>query len=825
MLDQQRRKDDTYPCLPRLIRRIRLILAYCDSLMRGIGFRSEALSSHFVCPSCCTRLFGDGYLRGSSVHTLRTRYTAQQLKMFSTQAYSPWIFKPIKTIWNSLKLKHTEPSESPFLMQALSFNLDTHRRTEAELKRGDGKPYKSLTSELMDTYYSTDDGIIDYLDRETPDIAVYAFLGPEQVQTITYNLPEPSFAEALSLLTPSHFIEPHKRLHRRFHPAVAYAKGYKTLEVIFDEFKRVLHFAVERRREAGFILGIAEYTHLLDCARSMGDADMADWLWYDMAVDEIEPTTACYNHYMEAKGWHHAYVSKEKYNLRFTPWVYRKRSYINRNTGYQGYGTGAENSVRKEVLQLYDEMVAKGQQPDEVTYISIMTASSREGHIVAVNNVLKTVWNIDVEQIMAHEDPANIPPVKQFSPTSPLHPTSRLLYAVAHIFGSNNDLSTALQLVDFISTSYNIPIPDSVWLELVEWSFVLSSERWGPRAKENSVGKVPKETVKALFDTMTSNPYNVKPTIPLYDMLITTSWTRSRLDHTLKYMREGCALFQETLKRRDTAKQAFVEHLLTLLPENIQWQVKLKKTYQRLQGNLWKSSLEIPTNAFMATHPDSAAANGSVADAKEQLQQMREAKKYIHYLREDLDAQITGKAPSYINERWAQRQIRRLELRERQETAEPHEPSISINLSVIKKYRTMKAAFNLEQLNTSRDATIIERWVRLLLDGRRWDQDVDHWQFRLIPRLLQEWERFLPQYTYYNIRTGVVEFQPASFWPNGKRERPEKGLSDLDLRLSDPEENKFLKAIFTVIGEHPNGCMAYSHNPQVSLHKVAPAVG
>ncbi|EEH10001.1 conserved hypothetical protein [Histoplasma capsulatum G186AR] len=790
--------------------------------MRGIGFRSEALSSHFVCPSCCTRLTGDGYLRWYTVRPgHRARFVAQQSRKLSTGAYSPWSFKRLKTAWNASKLKDPEGSEPPFLLQALSFNLDTHRRTEADLKRQDGRPYKTFTTELMDTYYSMEDGILDYFDRENPDMVVYAFLGPEQIQSITYNLPDSAFAVALSLLTPSHFIEPHKKLHRRFHPAVAHAKGYKTLEVTFDEFKRVLHFAVEKRRGAGFKLGISEYTHLLDCARSMGDADMADCLWHDMRVDGIEPNTACYNHCMEAKAWHHAYVSKEKFNLRFTPWVYRKRSYSDKNVGYQGYSTAGENSVRQQVLRLFDEMVSSGQKPDEATYVNVMIASSREGHIVAVENVLKTVWNIDVELILTREDPANIPPVTQFNPTDPLHPTSRILYAVSHIFGSNNDLSTALRLVDFISTHYKIPIPDSVWLELIEWAYVLSVKRWGPRAEENSVGKVPKETVKRLFDTMTSSPYNVKPTLPLYDMLISTSWSRCNLDDTLKYMREGYALFQESLRRRNTAKYAFVDHLLNFLPEKIRTQVTLKNNYQRLITNLQKSGLGARMGNYTSAPLDPVARNEAIREAKRAQYQLDLANRLMPYWREEAKAKETGMAPSYLNRRWVRRQLSRLNAIEAEDPMDPdlandteEVDTPAVSLSMIKEYRAMKAAFNLEQLNTSRDASFIERWVRLLIVGRRWVPDTDRWERQLLPRFLREWEAFLPENVYYKTRGGIVEFLPISFWPHGKRERPEKGVTDRELGLYDSDEGVLLTDYFEIIGERPNARLDDSHDTE-----------
>ncbi|PGG99217.1 hypothetical protein AJ79_08647 [Helicocarpus griseus UAMH5409] len=780
--------------------------------MRGIGFRSEALSSHFVCPSCCTRLLG-------GVRNHRTRYIAQQARELSTDAYSVWSFGPIKSVWNAVQ-KEPESPQPPFLMQALSFNLDTRRLTSAKLRATRrGTPQKRFTPDLLDRYHSPEEDILHYLDRETPDMAVYAFLGPEHIQAVTYNLPDHSFAEALSLLTPSHFVEPHKKLHRRYHPAVAYAKGFKTLSDIFDEFKQVLHFAVQKRREAGFTLGIAEYTHLLDCARAMGDADMADWLWHDMEVDGIEPNTTCYNHYMEAKGWHHAYVSKERYNMRFTPWVYKKRSHhaSTRSPGYQGFGTGPENSVRKSVLQLFDEMVANGHHPDESTYINVMVASSRENHIVAVENVLKTVWNIDVRSIMTSDDPGKVPPVAEFEPSSPLHPSSRLLYAVAHIFGSNNDLSTALQLVDFISTHYNIPIPEHVWLELLEWSFVLSARRWGARAEENSVGKVPKETVGTLYETMV-NVYKVKPTLPMYDMLISATWTQNSVETTKKYMREACVLFEESLMRRDAARHAFIQHLLKIVPERYRWQVEQEATLLRLRANLLKSGLPRTSSGLIALPPIRRVLIDRQKVDHVERRRLLQVNKYMRSLREEQEAQLTGKSPDYLKSRWVKRELMLLKKSPSDVKSMPAANSVelSVDISMIKDYRAMKAAFNLEQLNTSRDATIIERWVRLLFAGR-W-KDNDDWEFRAIPDLINEWERFLPKDTYYKIRSGVVEISPISFWLNGRRERPEKGLSDMELGLGGLAPKMLLKGVFEVIGNHSR------HPREVYDTRAEPAV-
>ncbi|KAF3483440.1 uncharacterized protein GIQ15_02764 [Arthroderma uncinatum] len=389
-----------------------------------------------------------------------------------------------------------------------------------------------------------------------PGKVMAIFLDPANNDYIMRQLPATTFIEALRLLSPSYFVEPWRKIQRSFHSSAALYAKVEPLEMIFTKFAKNLTTIVEARRQAGHTLGLAEYTHLLDCARSMGNESMANTLWESMIADGVTPDVLCYNHYMEAKVWNMAFIPKENHSLRSTPWIYRKRRQGTSNPNYRGYKTGT-NGVRDEVHDLFKDMVVHGLDANESTFIQLMIASGREWDIASVKDTLKTVWNIDTSLLQSGEE--NLPPVTPYPTSSPLHPTDELLLAVAHIFCTNNDISTALQLVDFISVSYNVPIPRRTWMELFVWSYILSTNRYGPNPEDNMLGHIPKDSVIGIFKTMTSEPYNIEPTLQMYDVLTKLNWGRQAVDPTEKFMRDGRELFNTTLKKRRALSRNLIQ--------------------------------------------------------------------------------------------------------------------------------------------------------------------------------------------------------------------------------------------------------------------------
>ncbi|KAL9117974.1 MAG: hypothetical protein Q9187_005483 [Circinaria calcarea] len=173
----------------------------------------------------------------------------------------------------------------------------------------------------------------------------------------------------------------------------------------------------------------------------------------------------------------------------------------------------------------------------------------REGDMAGVRSILRKVWDIDVDAILELDDDSFITN-NQPSHQSPSYPTQHLLFTLAHVFGSNNELPAALRIIDYISRKYSIEIDDETWAQLFEWTFVLSTPRYKGRKSDGAqLGQLPLASVENLWNTMTSEPYNVKPTMPMYNRRIRNLWKRQMLDPMLEAMRAGKKLHNQQVKR------------------------------------------------------------------------------------------------------------------------------------------------------------------------------------------------------------------------------------------------------------------------------------
>lgn len=391
----------------------------------------------------------------------------------------------------------------------------------------------------------------------------HAFQSPEYGQVFA-RLPPAVFVEALRLLSPTYFVEPSKeiqgRLYLRHVPS-----GVSFLRQTFAEFSRRLSEIVTARRYVGHNIGLAEYAHLLECAGSMGDVPMADGIWLQMSDDGMEPSVECYNHYMEAKAWYNAHFVGENHHIASTAHTYRKRGYNSRSRGYSGYSTGA-GGTRDQAHRLLKEMMDKGLEPDTDTYSHLMVASSRERDIGAMIEILKDVWNVDTETLI--QNPTEHSPVTRYPISSPLHPTFGLLHAVAHGFCANGEFSVALQLVDFISRKYDMHIPERTWHELFTWSFQIASRHYRADTKKedrNNGSRLPTTTVLDVHSTMTSEAYNISPSMRTQDSLVKAKWYRQTWNQLLYDFRAGVDTFTKTLSKRDQLQ----DELDSLVPGNV----------------------------------------------------------------------------------------------------------------------------------------------------------------------------------------------------------------------------------------------------------------
>ncbi|KAI7560298.1 hypothetical protein KC317_g9815, partial [Hortaea werneckii] len=160
----------------------------------------------------------------------------------------------------------------------------------------------------------------------------------------------------------------------------------------------------------------------------------------------------------------------------------------------------------------------------------------------------------------------------RYPSTSPLHPTPSLLTTLAHAYGINNAIPTALKVIDHFSRCYALSIPHATWSELLEWTFVLSVPRTGQKAHHDGTraGQLPLSAVGDLWETMTGGTtttmkadgegeverkgYNVQPDMRMYDYLVKNLVLRDMGPEILDRMREGRDLY---LRSRKAAKEAW----------------------------------------------------------------------------------------------------------------------------------------------------------------------------------------------------------------------------------------------------------------------------
>ncbi|KAJ5713231.1 uncharacterized protein N7483_010412 [Penicillium malachiteum] len=516
----------------------------------------------------------------SSWHSFRLRIPESSLSSWTRvaplQTHYTGRTRPIST---SVKLSSPAPWESTQSKQ----NSIRRTRRWSNSRKSQSKKYsqekpshepveqiRGLPSQKWDSAQAEQD----YADRFYKSLAsgqpniVLALLTDPRSEELVGSLPQTTFIEALHLISPAHFVEPFRKLHHPLHSWSTFLHGVKRAEEIFDDFVKSLYIIGGYRTAAGNFLGLAEYTHLLDCARSMGNAPLAEDLWLSMQKDEVEPDGTCYNHYIGAKVWDHCFVGQEAYNLRVLPRPYKKRRMRDKNVGWRGFSTG-KLSIRRTTLEIFREMRKAGYLPDERTYINVMLASARTGHMQAVNHLLQTVWNIDVEALKGTLDHSTLPPAKAYEPWSALYPTKELLFAVVHAFGINSDISGAVNTIQFISTSYNIPIPDEVWHELFERAYVLSRYREPSESREyeNTVGKISSELVELIFKIMTSEPYNVVPNLQTLRFMMRIAIDRGSLEECRLYLQAAYDLLASTRRQEHDARAIIMALLRAEQPD------------------------------------------------------------------------------------------------------------------------------------------------------------------------------------------------------------------------------------------------------------------
>jgi len=207
-------------------------------------------------------------------------------------------------------------------------------------------------------------------------------------------------------------------------------------------------------------------------------------------------------------------------------------------------------------------MVESGVPGNEETFCLMITAMGREGDLDSIANILKRVWQIDVGALLA-ADETSVPSPRSYPEDSPFYPSNKLLFTLAHAYGTNDNIPLALRLVDYVSGQYSLPIPIEVWNELFQWTYVLSltprvlKRKWVPVQHGKEAGRLPPQAVSSFWDTMISQPYNAKPTLDMYSRFMSSLAYRQRFGEMQLRMEEGRALHRAAVREYTRSRAVF----------------------------------------------------------------------------------------------------------------------------------------------------------------------------------------------------------------------------------------------------------------------------
>jgi hypothetical protein len=361
------------------------------------------------------------------------------------------------------------------------------------------------------------------LEENNPDRILLGLVTPQIGNEFVKSADDKAFTRAICALDPDHFVVPYRDLFRYLKPSLETQpkhRAVKSLEERVASFINILDSLVTQRQEHGHALGLDIYRHLLRCTAAAGIGSFARNVFRKfMPEEEIEPDLACYNYLMEALTWNDAYSRHERYRLRIVTYNMLRRSGETRPPGFSGHGVASplnpknEESIRLEILSIFNELVNQGLNGNEATFCNLMVAMGREGDLGSVKSVLKSVWNIDVDALDKFDEEELESPTF-YEEGSPLRPSARLLTTAVHVFCTNNEVAIGGMLLDYISRNYNLEIPGYTWTLLLEWTYVLSIQHRNSRVERGfGEGRVARRAVESVYHVFHNEPYNVKPKI------------------------------------------------------------------------------------------------------------------------------------------------------------------------------------------------------------------------------------------------------------------------------------------------------------------------
>ncbi|KAI9753087.1 MAG: hypothetical protein M1815_000112 [Lichina confinis] len=349
----------------------------------------------------------------------------------------------------------------------------------------------------------------------------------------------------MKMLDPDRFLEEVVAVHRDISQRMPFERGMQSIVNVLRRYRTAVARLRSIKIKMGLPFDLNDYSWLLKAAKTTGRFREAVAIWTDMEKNRIRPDTSCLNHFLEAELW-----------ARLIRPIHRRRARVEKYWEERDVSRRAReglSDLKEQAIEKYNEMGEDGIKPDTKTFSLLIIAFARQQDLAAVNWVLKDTWGIDASLIL--ETPGQQPePETELSKDSSMRPGTDLLFAVAHAFCINNHVPVALRLVDFIAKRYQIPVPDVVWHEILGHTYLgvaLASDR-GPG---HDVGGLPRSALYNLFDIMSSEPYNVNPTLTLSSYLMSSSNQHVHYKYAVSRLQQGIRHYRHSERVFDRARR------------------------------------------------------------------------------------------------------------------------------------------------------------------------------------------------------------------------------------------------------------------------------
>ncbi|KAK3334444.1 mitochondrial ATPase expression-domain-containing protein [Neurospora tetraspora] len=344
----------------------------------------------------------------------------------------------------------------------------------------------------------------------------------------------------------------------------------------------LVHEAAFRRFRAGSPLLLSDYKVLLRYAGSISDPLLARKIWFHMNVSEKmwERQTDLYAEFLKARFLTEPlYTQNNRHDFRVKPVnLFPEKRFLpyftpdnlsqlrqmnfdetNKRLDRFGQNPGAEHKVEYLMRMLRRSSpvdLVFGTARNRLHLLSeeficaALIAYARTGVMEDVQSVLYFNYKIDVSGSIETGDLSITGGRRDFLPGSPMAPTTRLLQTIATCYGSNGMIAMACKMLDHVSAVYRLPIPSSVWFELLEWAYIHTSPR---AAKEWKIVSIPgrrlhRNAVQLIWDTMTSPPYNATPGFPQYKIYVEWLIKNNKIERAMQIMLDLEPLYRKRVE-------------------------------------------------------------------------------------------------------------------------------------------------------------------------------------------------------------------------------------------------------------------------------------